>query len=202
MNAHFRDEDFSAYIDGELPADRAGLLKEHCAECEECADEVRRLERVRDFVVENDPAADVPEIDFEHAVMRRIRTERAVRRPRPFVFQWRWAALAACAVIAVVFGVVSNLSEGPVQKYAEIGPIEEVQDFSFAQPEDWLVAVARDEEDVDLIIAALIPEDMVEIGPETDEPWFDSSVDELVETLTVTEIEDLREELYDYATQG
>jgi hypothetical protein len=201
MNGHYSQEELSAYADGELHADRIRLVSEHCAECAECRVELGLIEKVRKLVVESDPAIHARKIDLEHVVMRRIRTEQAVRGQALVSFSWRWAAMAACAVVAVVglFVIVPRLGEDLSLEYVEV---ENIEDFSLDQPEDWLVAAASGEEDIELIIATLMPEYVVDSEVEFEDEWMDSTVDELVDDLTETEIEDLRKELYNYATQG
>ncbi len=206
-NIHCSGEDLSAYMDGEMAAERKDYVERHCAVCERCRDELRQLERMRRMVVASDPAAGLDERDLTQAVMRRIRMESAVRRSIwPSVPNgWRWAAAAAACVAVVAVSAYFVLPAMVSDREPLVAETEEVdynENLLFDQPEDWLVAAAADEQDIDLIIDSLMPAEIVDTESPTDTIWPDSSVAELLDAMSVTEVQDLRKELYQYATQG
>jgi len=204
--------DLSGYLDGELHADRVRRIEQHLAECSDCTVERRRLERLRDLVILSDPAQAAHEVDVERHVMRRVRAERVGRPIGLSMLRWRLAT-AAMVCIAVAVGVIIGMTlNGEPPQIARI-PQSNIQNAQL----QWsrLPSVGNDDADmilralgriesgdVDTIIAVLVPAETGDSGLVNEALWYESSVDELVDTLTGTESTELRGKLYDYAIQG
>jgi len=191
----------SAYFDSELRADRARLIERHLAECRECSVELHRLEKLRHLVISADPASTVPEVDVERNVLRRIRSVYPARLVRPLAARWGLATAAAvCAavILGVVVGISLNGQPRHDVRYQMVGVAGEIDD-----PSEWLTLVGGDDSEVELIVDTLLPfEQVADSDWLEQELWLESPVDELVETLTSSQVDDLREELYNYAIQG
>ncbi len=194
-------EDLTAYVDDELGADRAAYVGRHCAECTVCGDELRRLERIRELVVSADPALAAPTVDLEPHVLRRIRAESGVRNALPLLVRWRFATVAAAVCAALVVGVFIGMGLENAGQPRQPGTPPVMVTGDMTDPWEWLVSTAANG-DVDVIIGVLAPAETGDSELVDEALWYGSSVDELVERLTVPESEDLREELYAYAIQG
>jgi len=192
----------SAYIDRELPGRRAAEIEAHLAQCGECRTELRRIERVRQLVTAADPAAAAPVVDLETRVLRRIRTDAVGNRSVwPFGARWRLATVAVgcvAVVLGLAVGTALHRTAQPIRH--DYPPVDITGEMDHVS--EWLALAAADDEDVELIITMLVPDEAGDSEISDELLWLESPVEELVETLTSTELEDLREELYDYAIQG
>jgi anti-sigma factor RsiW len=102
MNCEAAQPLLDALVDGELDPNHTAELEEHIAGCLNCSAAWQHLVSLRAAMRENAPYYEAPA-----AVAERIRnTLRGVGEPQPKAFQpyWRWAALAACLLLAVSFG--------------------------------------------------------------------------------------------------
>ncbi len=200
--------DLSAFLDGELDTDRARQIDLHLADCAGCSTELRRLERLRDLVILADPASAAPAVDLEAHVMRRIRTVRV----GPSMLRWRLAT-AAMVCIAVGVGVIIGMAlngKSPQMVRGlppDIGPARlQWRGSSTIGYDDVDVMFATlgqiESGDIDAIIAVLVPAGTAGSELVSEVLWYESPVDELIDTLTGMESEELRGELYSYAMQG
>ena len=205
--------DLSGFLDGELYAGRVRRIEQHLAAgCSDCTSELRRLECLRDLVILSDPAYAAPEVDVERHVMRRVRAESVGPPIGASMLQWRLAT-AAMVCAAIVVGVIIGMTfDGSQQQMTRgLSP-----DGTYAGVElrgsptigdddvDMIIrALGRIQSgDADTIIAVLMPAEIGDSELVNEALWYESPVDELVETLTRMESTELRGELYDYAIQG
>lgn len=84
-----------AYVDSELPAGEQLSIEEHLASCGPCAEVCDRALALRHAIQTSAPKYRAPE-----GLDERIRA--SVRRTARSRFDWRWAGIAAAALIAVV----------------------------------------------------------------------------------------------------
>ena len=200
--------DLSAYLDGELDAGRARQIDLHLAGCSGCSAELGRLERLRDLVVLADPASAAPAVNLEARVMRRIRTVRV----GPSMLRWQLAT-AAMVCVAVGVGVIigMTLNAGPPQVVSDLTPGIRDDRLQWRGPstignDDIGIMFATlgqiDSGDIDAIIEGLVPAGAGDSERANQSLWYEYPVDEFIDTLTGTESEQLRGELYDYAIQG
>jgi len=205
--------DLSGFLDGELYAGRVRRIEQHLAAgCSDCTSELRRLECLRDLVILSDPAYAAPEVDVERHVMRRVRAERVGSPIGPSMLRW-WLATAAMVCIAVAVGVivgmalngespqmVSGMAPSGTDAGVELRGLPTIGDDDV----DMIIrALGRIQSgDADTIIAVLMPAEIGDSELVNEALWYESPVDELVETLTGMERTELRGELNDYAIQG
>jgi len=200
--------DLSAFVDGELDTDRARQIDRHMASCSGCSTELRRLERLRDLVIMADPASSAPTVNLEASVVRRIRTVRV----GPSMLRWQLAT-AAMVCIAVGVGViigmglndespqmVGDLPQGIGNTRVQWRGSSTIGDDDV----DMMFATLGQIEsgDIDAIIAVLMPAGTADSELTNQALWYESPVEELIDTLTGIESEELRGELYNYAIQG
>lgn len=93
--------DLSAYLDDELPRDRAAAVEEHLAGCPTCPAEERSLRAVRRLIRIQAVEENIP--DLAPKIMARIRIDN-VRVFEPWRERFRVAAVAAAAAALVVLG--------------------------------------------------------------------------------------------------
>jgi anti-sigma factor RsiW len=106
------ENDLTAYVDGELPAERAATVRSHLKSCVECRATETLLQRTVAAIV------DLPEFEPSPNVRRRVLTQVQLR-PQPWWRMERWlspamwvpsgAGLALAALLAVL--VVRHTSE-------------------------------------------------------------------------------------------
>ncbi|MBI4614768.1 MAG: zf-HC2 domain-containing protein [Planctomycetes bacterium] len=99
-------EDLTAYLDGELPAARAGAVKHHIENCPACRTETARLEKAGRYL--DHLAAPAADPSFASRFWRRVRREATAPRSATTRARPRWllpVAIAAgvMAVLAVLF---------------------------------------------------------------------------------------------------
>lgn len=109
MEEHDRYREWSgAYVLGALDADERRRFEQHLAACEACRREVADLAPLPAFLarIESPEALTVPDSVLEEAQLR-IASERSdlVRSRR----RWRWVAVAAVVLAAVLVGAVQLL---------------------------------------------------------------------------------------------
>jgi len=120
-------QQFSAYLDGELPADQAADVREHLAKCPDCAREYRLIASTWEMLLADEDVE--PSADFARNFWQRIRHEQAAPadRPRPaFAASYRrlkWApAIAAGLAIAFLGGwfTAGGPSPGDAKRAADV----------------------------------------------------------------------------------
>lgn len=100
MNCEAAQTLLDAHVDGELDANHTAELEEHIAGCLNCSAAWQHLVSLRAAMRENAPYYEAPA-----ALAERIRnTLHGASEPKAFQPHWRWAALAACLLLAVSFG--------------------------------------------------------------------------------------------------
>jgi hypothetical protein len=108
-NHPIEQEELMAYLDGELPVDRAGAAAGHLERCRECQSRAADLQGVSRRLTEWQVEPVSQEISPALAEALKVSTDRPRKRPRRI---WRWAlAVAATGVVTLV--VVSSLQLRP-----------------------------------------------------------------------------------------
>lgn len=106
MNDHITGDQFSAYIDNELPDIRKQAIQEHIAVCGACAREMESFQEVKIRY------GRLPQRSAPPALLARLRAQRA---PRPSWIEQLgaslfprtvWRAAAVCATLSVVSTIV------------------------------------------------------------------------------------------------
>ena len=106
------------FLDGRLPPDRAGAVRDHLAACAACREEGRRFERSWDLLGQAGTLE--PPGDFLQSVRRRI------RRSRILGFAGAVTAAAAAVLIAVVsLRPTSAEPQGDIEKVLSRLPAED-----------------------------------------------------------------------------
>lgn len=98
MNCEQMRAKLDAYIDGELSEEEARALRDHAEACEDCKNELRAAELLRDALGHMDDDLVVP-LEAQAAWRRAIRAEAGRRRQRRMM---RYVYAAAAALVLVV----------------------------------------------------------------------------------------------------
>jgi anti-sigma factor RsiW len=127
MDCRQYQEDFTAYMDGELAPARAGEIRLHVQRCSECAEELESLEYAAGFVQRS-----VAELEPDVRLWRTVKTRISLAREpeaRPGLLQlllgrrWATAAGALAAVLAITVGVWNyrqqQADEAELRQYME-----------------------------------------------------------------------------------
>lgn len=85
------------YIDGELNADDAALVRSHIESCPQCREALEELEKIEQLLDES--IEEAPEVLYDR-VMARVRSEKAASRKKIVVMR-RFGIIAAAAVICL-----------------------------------------------------------------------------------------------------
>jgi anti-sigma factor RsiW len=113
-------EDLTAWIDGELSAGRADVVRQHVTECTTCRDEAESLR----VAIKWHRQALVHAIaldDFDPTPLR-WRLDRAVRREEERGWRWVWRPVAfAGAALAAAAGILIAIAGGPGAVLIPIG---------------------------------------------------------------------------------
>jgi len=130
------------FLDGRLPPDRAGAVRDHLAGCAACREEARRHEASWDLLGKAGTLE--PPGDFLQSVRRRIRRSRILR----------FASAVAAAAAAILIAVVS-LRPTPAEPQ---GDVEKALSRLPAEDRRLLEELARDDawelaENIDLVRA-------------------------------------------------
>jgi anti-sigma factor RsiW len=122
-------EMLAAYLDGEVPSDRAAMLEEHLLTCPACAAEVANLLSVR-RTMRAARTRFTPSADFR----RKIQSQVAPRRPGFRVFGSLSLAVAALAMLVLV---IFWMRQGTVRAdaYREVADLH-VGDLASSNPYD------------------------------------------------------------------
>ncbi len=105
-------EDLTAWIDGELPVDRAAVVRQHVAECTTCSAEVESLRAAIKWHRQALVHAIALE-DFDPTPLS-WRLDRALRRDEERRWHWVWRpAVFAGAAMAVAASILMVIAGGP-----------------------------------------------------------------------------------------
>lgn len=109
-----------AYIDGELSAEEMRAIRDHAAACEDCRNELRAAELLRDALAHMDDDVAVP-LEAQAAWRKAVRAEASRKSKRRFMRM----ACGLAAALVVVIGCTTVLRGGtklePVKPAAEPG---------------------------------------------------------------------------------
>ena len=111
MSCTAMQKKIKAYLDGELPAGEAAVLKSHLAECPACSREAAALSKTWELLLEIPEVQEVP--DLIPATMVRILEEQENTRSRKFL-RWLFPVPLSAATAALVIGLVIGIGIGRI----------------------------------------------------------------------------------------
>jgi anti-sigma factor RsiW len=133
-------QELSAYLDGELAADRTAAVREHIARCAACRDEVSRLEAVSETLDLLEGAE--PDVYFAPRLKRLAAGRRRSGWPGRALVP---AAAAAAAALSLFLGAflgralyvepdaASSNGNGVLASYLGVAPVEDFPDGSLGE---------------------------------------------------------------------
>jgi anti-sigma factor RsiW len=117
-----------AYLDGELPAERAGEIREHVTTCPRCSAEVAELARMqRSLRVARERFAPTPEF------RRKIQQQIAAPKRRSWSLAWLPAAISVAAMLLIAFVWIGSSHRSDA--FAEVADLH-VNALASANPVD------------------------------------------------------------------
>lgn len=111
MSCTAMQKKIKAYLDGELPAGVAEVLKSHLAECPACSQEAAALSKTWELLLEIPEVQEVP--DLIPATLVRILEEQENTRSRKFL-RWLFPVPLSAATAALVIGLVIGIGIGRI----------------------------------------------------------------------------------------
>jgi mycothiol system anti-sigma-R factor len=103
MTCESVQEMLGAYLDGELDANAEFQLRNHLADCQECAEAYHRLRSLKQAIKETALYHTAPR-ELERQVRAKLRSAREERNPARTRFH-QWIAIAASVLVAVSLGL-------------------------------------------------------------------------------------------------
>lgn len=105
------EDQFSAYLDGELEPAEHQTVKAHLAECPACSEKLSRLLRLDDLL--SGASSIEPSAEFSRGVMQRVDQEKQALRMRRM--RWTILGLAAAMVLLVLVLRIQHEAVAPSQ---------------------------------------------------------------------------------------
>lgn len=105
------EEQFSAYLDGELEPAEHEMMEAHLAECPACSEKLSRLIRLNDVL--SGASSIEPSAEFSRGVMQRVDQEKQALRMRRM--RWTILGLAAAIVLLVLILRIQQEAVAPSQ---------------------------------------------------------------------------------------
>lgn len=122
MNDHVH-ELLSAFIDGELNEEERKKVADHVAECRQCSTELKELQWLKEELFAVYHFIEIPNVQFEHSVVRKIKQISSPYRPMNRYVRWTMSfiALLMAAFILSTMGNVFYVGITLATSFVHIG---------------------------------------------------------------------------------
>jgi anti-sigma factor RsiW len=121
LEQHCSEEILSAYLDGDLESEEAGLVAEHVAECPVCRQALTQVRTIRDAASTLEQM--VPSDRTWHVIQERIRVARSRPRLAPRLL---WVAVPALAAALLLVVIPGRARQNPAARPGVVAPASEL----------------------------------------------------------------------------